>query len=222
MMDKLTYYLKKIVANSLIDHLLFVLLGVLSLWLFQERLFADSGYYIFKVVNNESFWVEHSRPLAFLLLLFVLCFHFISANREHWSHYITYLVIVISIVIFKKLFASEYEISKTQGFITALKTLSFDLKYAKGLVNYLLAHYWGLLILFCLTLISLASSKNKLSILLYCFAFFSMLVIVNYSHYGFYHSRYHEQVYFPLIFIGIFNIHLPNSNNYKNTSFLYK
>ena len=49
------------IRQHVIEHVLFIVLGVFAICLFEERLVADSGYYIFRVINNESFWVEHHR-----------------------------------------------------------------------------------------------------------------------------------------------------------------
>jgi len=50
-----------ILRNNIIEHILFIVLGASAIYLFEERLLADSSYYIFKVIDNESFWVEHNR-----------------------------------------------------------------------------------------------------------------------------------------------------------------
>lgn len=57
MVKKLNSFCKK----SVIEHILFLTLGVLSIILFEARLYSDSSYYISRVINHESFWVEHHR-----------------------------------------------------------------------------------------------------------------------------------------------------------------
>lgn len=56
-------------ANDALTHLAFALWAVLALWFFQERMYADSGFYIAKVVHYESFWVELDR----FILIFSEC-----------------------------------------------------------------------------------------------------------------------------------------------------
>ncbi len=54
----------------LLEHVLFLILIVLGIVFFKERLFTDSGYYFFHVVNSENFRVEHFRfILAFSQIL---------------------------------------------------------------------------------------------------------------------------------------------------------
>lgn len=48
-------------VGKLVPHLPFILLGLLAVFLFRERLYTDSGYYIFKAVNSRFFWIEHDR-----------------------------------------------------------------------------------------------------------------------------------------------------------------
>ena len=58
--------LSRIIQKSYIEHLLFGLLALLSLFFFEERLYSDSSYYIGRVLMHDSFWVEHNR---FVLIL---------------------------------------------------------------------------------------------------------------------------------------------------------
>lgn len=52
------------------ENAIFLILCVMAVIFFKERLFTDSGYYLFHVVNNESFRIEHSRlVLAFSQIL---------------------------------------------------------------------------------------------------------------------------------------------------------
>ncbi|PHR49922.1 MAG: hypothetical protein COA32_01965 [Fluviicola sp.] len=46
---------------DIISHLFFALLIILAVLYREERLLSDASYYFFRVVNNESFWVEHDR-----------------------------------------------------------------------------------------------------------------------------------------------------------------
>lgn len=57
MYNQLTLLLKK----SILEHLLFAVLAILAVVFFEERLCADSSYYLMRVINHESFWVEHNR-----------------------------------------------------------------------------------------------------------------------------------------------------------------
>lgn len=48
-------------AIKLLEHFLFLVLAVFAIALYQERLLADSSYYLFQVINKENFHVEHHR-----------------------------------------------------------------------------------------------------------------------------------------------------------------
>lgn len=63
-MFKLLRYKSNNVETTTIDllsHLFFVSLIVIAIFYREERLLSDASYYFFRVVNNESFWVEHDR-----------------------------------------------------------------------------------------------------------------------------------------------------------------
>lgn len=55
---------KKII--DILSHLFFLLLFILAFFYREERLISDASYYFFRVVNNESFWVEHDRYILIL------------------------------------------------------------------------------------------------------------------------------------------------------------
>jgi hypothetical protein len=51
-------------GHKLIDpfvHLLFFILGAFAFIFFEERLFSDAGYYLFHVINRETFLIECTR-----------------------------------------------------------------------------------------------------------------------------------------------------------------
>ena len=52
--------------TDILEHLGFITLGVMSILFAEERLLADSSYYFIRVINWESFWIEHSRLILML------------------------------------------------------------------------------------------------------------------------------------------------------------
>ena len=56
----------------LFTHLLFIPLILLSLFYYKERLFGDSAWYLFRVINSGNFVIEHSRPSLFFWQCFVI------------------------------------------------------------------------------------------------------------------------------------------------------
>ncbi len=52
--------------HDIIGHVLFAVLALLALLFSWERLYVDAGYYLMRVINQESFWIEHQR----LILIF--------------------------------------------------------------------------------------------------------------------------------------------------------
>jgi hypothetical protein len=50
-----------VIAGKLLPHLPFILLGLLAVFLFRERIYGNSGYYLFKVVNSGFFVIERDH-----------------------------------------------------------------------------------------------------------------------------------------------------------------
>jgi hypothetical protein len=52
--------------GQVIEHIGFLLLLILSVLFNEERLLADSGYYLIQVINSKWFWIEHNRLILIL------------------------------------------------------------------------------------------------------------------------------------------------------------
>ncbi len=56
----------KTILNSLarsqaVNHIFFFVLGVFAVVYYQERMTSDAGYFILRLINTESVWVEYNR-----------------------------------------------------------------------------------------------------------------------------------------------------------------
>jgi len=306
----------KVINFDLIVHLLFLILSVFAVIFFKERLFTDAGYYIFRTINNESFWIEHNRfvlifpqvlpliavklklnlqfilvlyslshvllpyliflltrygfknketgilllllqtigllsayftpvfelyygvsllvlfavvldnkikkvkylcllvalelliltshPYSNILFAFVIILHINENNWKYYKQYLLFGSVLIGVFIFKIYTASEYEQGKTKAFINTLNRANYDLIYLKSLAGFLITYYKELLILLLTTFGYYFMTKKYIKSIIVVSFFLINLVIINISYYGFEHSRYQEQVYFSLIFIGLF------------------
>lgn len=57
---------KYMAVNRLVPHLPWMVLFLLATYLYKERIFADSGFYVSQFINNKFFWIECQRiVLAF-------------------------------------------------------------------------------------------------------------------------------------------------------------
>ena len=56
---------KSIHITTLIEYFSFFTLTLFSIWFYEERLHADSGWYAFNLINSESFHIEHGRFILF-------------------------------------------------------------------------------------------------------------------------------------------------------------
>lgn len=131
-----------ILRNNIFEHILFLVLGVMAIYFFEERLLADSGYYIFKVINYESFWVEHNRfilifsqfiPLIGVKLGFdlktVLCLYSIG----HILFF--YAIFLVSRYYYKNLEAGILLLLlQTLGIMSGFFVPMFELYYGAGLL----------------------------------------------------------------------------------------
>lgn len=297
-------------------HILFIIIILFSIIFYKERLFADSSYYIFKVIEHKFFWIEHNRfilvfsqflPLigvlfgfslktilllysighalffysiflicryilnqywaglillliqtvgilsgyftpmfelyygtgflilfiailynnnikwqniimlmalsliiftshqyTYFLMIFVMLFHLETYKLKYIKLYILLFLSLVAVVIFKKYTATDYEIGKTQAFVNTFKNGKYDWIYIKSFFSFLFLYYKELLIITFITTIYFLYKKRYLSAIIYLIFILFISSMVNISNYGFEHSRYQEQVYFPLIFVSCY------------------
>ena len=131
-----------LIRNNIIEHILFAVLGLFAILLFEERLLADSSYYIFRVINNESFWVEHNR----FILVFSQILPLIGVKLGFDLKTVLYLYSIGHVVFFYIIFlvTRYYYKSKEAGvFLLLLQTMGimsgffvpmFELYYCAGLL----------------------------------------------------------------------------------------
>lgn len=128
--------------GSILLHLPFLVLAALSVVFYEERLYADSGYYLIKVINHESFHIEHGRlvlmfsqiwPLLavqvgmglkaillvyslghvlFFYLLFVIVKHILKDNASALA-----LILLQFAGIMQSFFAPQFEMYYATGFL---------------------------------------------------------------------------------------------------------
>jgi hypothetical protein len=305
---------KPIHIITLTEYFSFITLTFLSVWFYEERLHADSGWYAFNLINSGSFHIEHGRfilffsqilpwiaiqfglslksillayslnhiffpstiylickhifkhrttglliialqlisiskgffcpmfefyyvayllvlfavilqsdfrykyfllppllliictghPLAFLLALLVIAYRFIDQGKEVCKSSFAFILLIIIFYFIKSEYTSEYDLAKQNAFYNTLATARYDTAYLLKLGNMLLTYYWGIVIVFVLTGSLLLAQKRAYHLLIFIGSFCLFLVIANISYYGFYITRYQEQVYFPLSFAVAF------------------
>ena len=144
------------------------------------------------------------HPLANLLLLFMLGVDALQNGTKKWKLYLLLLGLMIATFIFKSYTATEYEIGKSKAFMDTLKLATYDVNYLNQLHEFLHTYYADLLLLLFASLGLLLYSKRFLHALFLLLGFVFMLAMANISSYGFEHTRYQEQVYFPLVVLVTF------------------
>lgn len=145
-----------------------------------------------------------SHPFTYFLLLTILFFHFIKHRWKYFGYYVTALILIIIVIIYKNYTATEYEQGKTKNFIYQLQHGIYNWDYYKKLLQFLVQYYKDLIALTIITLIFFFTKKQFIKAVLSILVFIFFLALINFTYYGFEHSRYQEQVYFPLCFIIAF------------------
>ncbi len=149
-----------------------------------------------------------SHPMAVMLWGFVLVLHALEFRSKYLRWYALFAAGLLLFLVYKFFASSAYEETKALAFIDALRVMPYGTNYVLELGRFMWKYYWELMILFVLSLSWMIIDRKYLKCAVVFLAFVAMLVIINGAHYGFQHSRYQEQVYFPLTWIVAFPLTL--------------
>lgn len=144
------------------------------------------------------------HPFATLLILFFIGLEAPQKWRSEWKTYLVLISLAILVFIIKTRTATPYEIGKSKAFLDTLKHGRYDFNYLAQLSQFLLTYYADWILLTWSTIGIFILHKKWWLGLISIFTFASVLCLVNVSNYGFEHTRYQEQVYFPLIALATF------------------
>ena len=151
-----------ILKNNIIEHVLFIVLGVSAIYFFEERLLADSSYYIFKVIDNESFWVEHNRFILFFSQFIPL----IGVKIGLTLKIVLYLYSIGHIIFFYGIFLlARYYYKNIQAGILLLLLQTLGIMSGFFVPMFELYYSAGLLVLFS-TILYYSDKKSDLVVLI--------------------------------------------------------
>lgn len=129
-------------ANRIVPHLPWIVLMVLATFLYKERIFADSGFYVSQFINNQTFWIECQRIVLGISQIFPLMGVWIGLPIK----YVLLLYSLSHVVFFYFLFLFVYYglrdrrsglliiLSQTVGIIYSFYTPMFELYYGVPLL----------------------------------------------------------------------------------------
>ncbi|NVO20876.1 MAG: hypothetical protein HXX13_14345 [Bacteroidetes bacterium] len=129
-------------VNRLVPHLPWFILIGLSVLLYKERIFADSGFYISQVINNKFFWIECQRIVLGISQLLPLSAIWLGLDLR----YVLILYSVSHVLFFYALFLFVYYglrdrrsglliiLSQTVGIMYSFFTPMFELYYGVPLL----------------------------------------------------------------------------------------
>lgn len=134
----------------------------MAIYLYQERLLADSSYYIFRVIDNESFWVEHNR----FILVFSQLLPYIAIKLGASLKTILYLYSIGHILFFYSIFIiARYYYNNLQAGILLLLLQTLGIMSGFFVPMFELYYGGGLLVLFY-TILYYSKRKSDIAILI--------------------------------------------------------
>lgn len=153
-------------------------------------------------------WAHYAAVLTIALLTFTghpfACIVFLMLIPYCWQQsgvkhiYVILALLTLLVFVFKSYTATPYEKGKTAALMNNFQHAEYGLNYAKGLVQFLFTYYSDLLLLAGLNTLLFVYRRNYLFVFYWLAGFMALLALINLGNYGFEHTRYQEQVYFPL------------------------
>ncbi|MCX6234170.1 MAG: hypothetical protein NT175_05510 [Bacteroidetes bacterium] len=176
--------------ETLIFHLVFLGLFIIAILLSEERLYADAGYYLSRVINARSFWIEHGRvvlafsqiiPLAGVILHIPLKVIIIIYSLGHVLYF--YILSLFTYYYLKNRYAIiALIVMQLAGITHGYFCPQFEMYYGVGLlvVFYALLQKiplkkWELILLVILAILILTS--HPVSILLLAFTILLDIIV---------------------------------------------
>lgn len=170
--------------------------------LFASMLYSKPGWPGMFIMGILSFFIFTAHPYSWFLYFLVLALHALEYRLKYIKHYIFFLLIFAGVLVYKRNNTSEYEAAATANFFNNLGNAVYDIGYLKLLVKFMLKQYKALLLLGLVILVLLLYAKAYFRALISLVFFLGTLAVINIAYYyHFDHSRYQEQVYFPLSFL---------------------
>jgi hypothetical protein len=129
-------------VNRLVPHMPWIILITLSVLLYKERLFADSGFYVSQIINTRFFWIECQRIVLGISQLLPLSAVWLGLDLR----YVLILYSVSHVLFFYALFLFVYYglrdrrsglliiLSQTVGIMYSFFTPMFELYYGVPLL----------------------------------------------------------------------------------------
>ncbi len=129
-------------VNRLVPHLPWIILLILSVYLYKERIFADSGFYVAQFINTKFFWIECQRIVLAISQLLPLAAVWAGLPLK----YILILYSVSHVLFFYSLFLFVYYglrdrrsglliiLAQTVGIMHSFFTPMFELYYGVPLL----------------------------------------------------------------------------------------
>lgn len=129
-------------VNRLVPHMPWIILMVLSVLLYKERIFADSGFYVSQFINSRFFWIECQRIVLGISQLLPLTAVWLGLELR----YVLILYSVSHVLFFYALFLFVYYglrdrrsglliiLSQTVGIMYSFFTPMFELYYGVPLL----------------------------------------------------------------------------------------
>lgn len=128
-------------ANRIVPHLPWIVLMVLATYLYKERIFADSGFYVSQFINHQTFWIKSQRIVLGISQIFPL----IGVWAGLPIKYVLLLYSLSHVIFFYILFLFVYYgpnrvsglliiLSQTVGIIYSFYTPMFKLYYGVPLL----------------------------------------------------------------------------------------
>lgn len=163
--------------------------------------------------------IVFNYQLILFMLGGVLLLHFSRHGWQYWRSYVWIILVVGCTFLGKKLLtAHSYEIAKMNFFLANLTDRAYTWgAYIRPLLDFYASYYKALLVIIALTVVLYWQQKRFWTGLGFLLFVGLTQYIIALTYPDLQHSRYQEQCYYPLIFVGCFPLLMDLKVNWKGT-----
>jgi len=155
------------------------------------------------VLLVSAFFILTSHPAAIVLLALVMAIHIRKNRRGNRTFYLLMSGLVLAVVVLKLAGASSYESGKVAWMTRSLLNGTFNVHWFMQRAVYMFQEYTLILVLMLITWIMLIMERKPVEVALYAGFFLIVFLLSALNTNTTDHSRYNEQVWFPVVVLTV-------------------
>jgi hypothetical protein len=173
------------------------------LLLLDAALNSESGTGRWIVIIFSSFFILSSHPVSVILLFAILVSKYLNDKKIIWPEYLVLFLIFATITLFKTIHPSEYEAGKATAILQGFSDGKYTIDWFWDRLVFMFSLQYASILLILISLTAFVIKRQWLHFTMAIIFAAGILFLAALNTDQTLHSRYNEQVWFPLSILAI-------------------